>query len=365
MQIARTMKSWNQDYPLKFIQLERLLREKRTVLPIISFKEIQKIVTTIPEPLNDEELLLFLKFHHEIREIVYFEDIPEYIILDTQWLADGFKCIVTADDFQRKRLQNKDEWNDFNQKGKLSQAVIEDIYTNLKLFSQHKTHILKVMEKFNIIIHCNKSIDSQKPCYYVPCMIKRELKEDIHEMFEITDDRKSLWLCFAFTFLPPHLMNHLVASLHREYEFVEVFGEIALFKNMVVFYLDEKGLHKLLVASYANLIQIQIWKSGEGEGSYIHIANNVTEELSNIVKIRFKLTNVPFEKKLKCSTATYDSTVGLTKLFGDGETYHCKTCNSTHNFNDDWSYPFRKQVNIDIFLAYVIAFAQSFNMFKS
>ncbi|CAG2205323.1 unnamed protein product [Mytilus edulis] len=219
MEIARTMKGWNQDYPLKFIQLERLLREKKTSLPILSFEEIKKLADSIPKPLNTEELILFLKYHHEIREIVYFEDIPEYIILDTQWLANAFKCIVTAEDFQRQRLQTRDDWIEFNQKGKLSHAVIEDIYTNLKLFSQHKTHILNLMEKFNIIIPCIKSNNSQNPCYYVPCMIKKELKDDIYERFGIIEDRKSLWLCFEFTFLPPHLMNHLVATLHRKYDF--------------------------------------------------------------------------------------------------------------------------------------------------
>lgn len=340
------MKGWNQDYPLKFIQLERLLREKKTSLPILSFEEIKQLADSIPKPLNTEELILFLKYHHEIREIVYFEDIPEYIILDTQWLANAFKCIVTAEDFQRQRLQTRDDWIEFNQKGKLSHAVIEDIYTNIKLFSQHRTHVLNVMEKFNIIIPSNKSNDSNKTCYYVPCMIKKELKDDIYEMFEIIEDRKSLWLCFEFTFLPPHLMNHLIASLHRKYEFVEVFGKLALFKNTVVFDLDETSLHKLLVVSYANLIQIQIWKSGEGEGSYIDIADNVTDELINIVNMRFKLTNMTFKKKLKCSNATYDSIVGLTQLCGEGKTYSCKTCNRRHNFNDDWSFPFREQVTI-------------------
>lgn len=349
MEIARTMKGWNQDYPLKFIQLERLLREKKTSLPILSFEEIKKLADSIPKPLNTEELILFLKYHHEIREIVYFEDIPEYIILDTQWLANAFKCIVTAEDFQRQRLQTRDDWIEFNQKGKLSHAVIEDIYTNLKLFSQHKTHILNLMEKFNIIIPCIKSNNSQNPCYYVPCMIKKELKDDIYERFGIIEDRKSLWLCFEFTFLPPHLMNHLVATLHRKYDFFEVFEEIALFKNVVVFDLNETGLDKLLVASYANLIQIQIWKSGEGEGSYIDIANDTAKELSKIIDTRFKLTNMTFEKKMKCSTATYDSTVGLTKLCGEGKTHLCKTCNRTHNFNDDWSFPFKEQVTIDMF----------------
>ncbi|CAC5364226.1 unnamed protein product [Mytilus coruscus] len=112
LNLATTMKTWNQDYPIKFIQLEKCLQEKKKELPIISFNEIKQISTEIPNPLNHEELMLYLKFHHELRALVYFEDRPDYIILDTQWLSDAFKCIITAEKFQlgARRHLFTDEW---------------------------------------------------------------------------------------------------------------------------------------------------------------------------------------------------------------------------------------------------------------
>ncbi|CAG2254895.1 unnamed protein product [Mytilus edulis] len=102
LNLARKMRTWDIDYPLKFIQLEKRLHIKKEELqiPIISFTDIKEISTETTQPLSEEELILYLKFHHEIRALVYFEDLPGYIILDTQWLSDAFKTIVTPKTFQ-------------------------------------------------------------------------------------------------------------------------------------------------------------------------------------------------------------------------------------------------------------------------
>ncbi|CAG2242500.1 unnamed protein product [Mytilus edulis] len=247
--------------------------KKKEELPIISYHEIKDISTNTPEPLSEEELILFLKFHHELRALVYFKDLSEYIILDTQWLSDAFRCIVTAQKF-RINIRNQNEWNDFFQRGKLKNAVLEDIFKNeTTIVYEHKDFILKVMEKFDIIIHPNKSEDvDENHCYYVPCMIKEQCPCDIYQMFKVPEDthHRSTWLCFKFRFLPPHLMNHLIASLSRRYAIAQV-GisnqkkmQIAIFRNIVVFELQKTKLRKLLVTTCPNAIQIQVLEFGKG-----------------------------------------------------------------------------------------------------
>ncbi|VDI49311.1 Hypothetical predicted protein [Mytilus galloprovincialis] len=110
LNLARGMRTWNKEYPLKFIQLEQRLQEKKKELPIISYQEMKNISSDTPKPLSEEELILFLEFHHELRALVYFKDLSEYIILDTQWLSDAFRCIVTAQKF-RINIRNQKEWN--------------------------------------------------------------------------------------------------------------------------------------------------------------------------------------------------------------------------------------------------------------
>ncbi|CAG2200572.1 unnamed protein product [Mytilus edulis] len=161
LNLARTMRAWNKDYPLKFIQLEKHLQKKKKELPvpIISLEDIKHMSTETSKPLSDEELMLYLKFHHEIRALVYFEDLPQFIILDTQWLSDAFKIIVTADKFRSKvcRHRNRKKWEDLHDRGVLHSDLLEDILKKDENMYMYKDHIMDVMEKFDIVIRPNKS----------------------------------------------------------------------------------------------------------------------------------------------------------------------------------------------------------------
>ncbi|CAC5363352.1 unnamed protein product [Mytilus coruscus] len=355
--LARGMKSWNKDYPLKFTQLEKCLQEKKIELqiPIITFQELMKISHETPMPMNNEELMLFLKFHHELRAIVYFGDLPDFIILDTQWLSDAFKCIVTAEKFQFhvRRHKMKEKLEDLNVRGILHTEVLDDIFKDkrsvLYKHEQHKDDILNIMEKFDIIIPATRSSPDEKPCYYVPCMVKSKPKYDIYEMFKVTKDtcKKSTWLCFKFRFLPPHLINHLIASLSRKYKIavVDTTGQeksqIALFRGIAVFELQETiKLRKLLLMTCPNLIQIQIFefKKEIKTGMYKNIASFVTEEINKIISRRFKMSNVKYEKKWKCDLKNPDSVTGLIDFSAEQDTeYYCEACTTTHEFNNEWS----------------------------
>ncbi|CAC5403387.1 unnamed protein product [Mytilus coruscus] len=348
--LARGMRTWNKDYPLKFIQLEQRLQEKKKELPIITYKEIKHISTDTPKPLSEEELILFLEYHHELRSLVYFKDLPENIILDTQWLSDAFKCIVTARKFQAS-TKNQKKWNEFYHTGKLSYDVIEDIFKKeTNILYEHKDYILNVMEKFDIIIQSNKLGANKNPYFYVPCMIKAEPERDIYEMFNVPKDihKRSTWLCFKFRFLPPHLMNHLIASLSRKYTVAEVVDskkkkrQIALFKGTAVFELQHETtkFRKLFVMTCPNVIQIQVWEFGEDikRGLYKYIADFVTGELNTVMHTRFKMSNVKFEKTWECGLTEPKCVTGSNKFMEEPITeYQCDTCKIKHVFIDEWS----------------------------
>ncbi|XP_063418954.1 uncharacterized protein LOC134701739 [Mytilus trossulus] len=350
--LARTMRTWNIDYPLKFIQLEQRLQEKKKELPIISYQEIRVISSETPNPLIDKELMLYLLFHHEIRALVYFKDLPDFIILDTQWLSDAFKCIITAEKFRARSIKHQEEWKEFLCKGKLHWEVVEDIFKKEQnILYKHKDHVLNVMDKFDIIIHPNiseRDTADNKPCYYVPCMIKEEPECDIYEMFNVTEGicKKSTWLCFMFRFLPPPLINHLIAALSRKYEVAQVAAKqqkkhIALFRGSAVFELQKtKKLRKLLVMKCSNVIQIQVWQFGKHikKGLYKYIADYVTDEMTKLISTRFKMSNVKFEKKWECGLTKPEFVTGSNNFSEEEDTiYYCETCTTTHEFTDEWS----------------------------
>ncbi|XP_052080487.1 uncharacterized protein LOC127718484 [Mytilus californianus] len=361
LKLSKTNRTWNTEYPLKFIQLEKRLQEKKKELPIITFQELRHIATEVSEPLRDEELILYLKFHHEIRAVVYFEDLPDYIILDTQWLSDAFKCIVTAKKFRAISIKNQQHWKEFYHKGKLHKEVLEDIFQKEEnILYKHKEHILNVMEKFDIIIRpitSERNAATDTSCYYVPCIIKAEPECDIYKMFNVTEDncQKSSWLCFKFRFLPPHLMNHVIASLCRKYEVAEVGvvqqherqntpkRVIALFRGTAVFELKKTTkLSKLLIMTCPNLILVQVLEFGKStnieRGMYKYIADFVTDEMNKIIGTRFKMTNVRFEKKWECGLVKPQSVIGANSFTEEHITeYYCETCANTHVVKDEWA----------------------------
>ncbi|CAG2238539.1 unnamed protein product [Mytilus edulis] len=355
--LAREMRTWNKDYPLKFIQLEKCLQEKKIELsiPIITFQELQKISMETPMPMNTEELMLFLKFHHEIRALVYFEDLPDFIILDTQWLSDAFKCIVTAEKFQSdvSRHRMKDKLQDLKVRGILHSEVLENIFQDEKNIlykhDQHKDDILNVMEKFDIIIPATGDGSDKKTRFYVPCLVKSNPKYDIYKMFNMIKHNwtKSTWLCFKFRFLSPHLINHLIASLSRKYTIAEVNTskrdkrQVALFRGTAVFELQKTSkLRKLLVMKYPGVIQIQVWQFGTQieRGMYKYIGDFVTEDINKIISTRFKMSNVKFDKKWECGLTKPESVTGSNDFSDEQNTkYYCVTCTTIHDFTDEWS----------------------------
>ena len=368
------MRTWNTDYPLKFIQLEQCLQEKKKELPIISYQEMMHMAAATPKPLSVEELRLFLDFHHEIRALVYFKDLPDYIILDTQWLSDAFKCIVTAKKFRAANIRNQKRWEEFYQRGKLHNDVLEDIFKiEQNILYKHKDHVLNVMEKFDIIIRPNisgKDTADAKPCFYVPCMIKEEPECDLYKMFNVTKDicKKSTWLNFKFEFLPPHLINHLIASLSRKYEVAEVATkqhkkQVALFRGSGVFELQKATqLRKLLVMKCPNAIQIQVWQFGKQvvRGMYKYIADFVLEEITEIISTRFKMSNVKFEKKWECGLTKPESVTGTFDFSEEQETiYYCKTCSTIHEFIGEWSD--LQQSSSDVSIIYLFIFDEFYN----
>ncbi|CAG2238276.1 unnamed protein product [Mytilus edulis] len=121
---ASNSQNWNREYPVKFLQLEKAINsESKQIIP---FDRVKELGANISIPITDnKELRLFLRFQHEVGNLIYYEDIPSYIILDPQWLVNAFKCIVTAKQFQLKlpHLQ----WEELKQTGKMDKKLLDAI----------------------------------------------------------------------------------------------------------------------------------------------------------------------------------------------------------------------------------------------
>ncbi|XP_071177528.1 uncharacterized protein [Mytilus edulis] len=344
---AKSTANWNREYPVKFIQMEKAINYELTIgKQIISFERLKELGEKIPLPITDnKELHLFLRYEHEheIGNVIFFEDIPSYIILDPQWLANAFKCIVTAQQFQFElpHLQ----WDNLKKTGKMDPKLLEEIFKKQSADMRiHKEHILEVIEKFDIIIYPLLLTESgnvqREHSFYVPCMLQTLKIKDIDVLFNVPNASKSTCLCFVFSFLPPYLISNLIVSCLREYPLAVVKGEIGLFKDCCVFNIDRTGCAKFVLAKSSHMIQLQVWQWDEVDTEVNQAVLKVVErEINRIVNTRYKLKTVSFEKKWKCETTSFSFDTGFLEFdqVNDGKNYYCEEHATVHKYKDYWS----------------------------
>ncbi|CAC5424363.1 unnamed protein product [Mytilus coruscus] len=82
--------------------------------------EILEIAANTNQPMSGpDEVEAFLVYHHGIGTYIYFKNLPDYVVLFPQWLANAFRCIVFSDIFQDDASVIA-KWKQFRTTGRLS-----------------------------------------------------------------------------------------------------------------------------------------------------------------------------------------------------------------------------------------------------
>ncbi|CAG2244524.1 unnamed protein product [Mytilus edulis] len=240
---AREMDNWGSAFPLKWILLEHLIEiNKSKGRNFISLNDMFKLARHHDiKILKEDELLLFLRFQHNIGNIIFFENVRDLIILRPQWLADAFRCLV-SDRFDDSKLHHREDWTLFKRQGKISESLITELFESKDgcQFSGQKNNLQKVMEKLDIIVKIEES------SYIIPSKMPSSTFATVCEKFGILTKicKRTSWLCFKFEFLPPSFFNHLSAWFIRKYHPSKADGGIALYRGICMFDFEESGCKK-------------------------------------------------------------------------------------------------------------------------
>ncbi|CAG2203599.1 unnamed protein product [Mytilus edulis] len=114
---AQNMKNWGECMPLKWILLEYVIEINEEGRNFITFSDIAKMAKHPEIDIqNTEDVLLFLRYQHEVGNLIFFDEIQDLIILNPQWLVDAFRCLV-SDKFDAT-IQHSDDWTTFENTGK-------------------------------------------------------------------------------------------------------------------------------------------------------------------------------------------------------------------------------------------------------
>ncbi|CAG2222393.1 unnamed protein product [Mytilus edulis] len=142
---TKALSNWEENLPIRWIVLEKEMYRKQTETAIlfseaegetprcenkkvILYTEAECLATECSFPdvqKETSELDSFLKYEHEIGNIVFFKEVKEYIVLDPEWLVDVFRCFVSHD-YNGEAL-GMPEWAVLDETGKLEDALIEKL----------------------------------------------------------------------------------------------------------------------------------------------------------------------------------------------------------------------------------------------
>ncbi|VDI12840.1 Hypothetical predicted protein [Mytilus galloprovincialis] len=350
-EVAKETMFFEEALPTQWIQLENALsvlkhESKQNILSFQNIVELSQITF-----IGKEQLLPFLTYQHKIGNIIFFEDINEYIILQPEWLVKCFRCLV-CDDHEFKRnhaIVNSTNWQHLEKTGQLSDDIIDRLFEKEPEleFGKYKTHILNVMEKFDILVK-PKFIDTKDnsssipDSYYMPCMIKQQSTslDSIRNMFEGENCRFSCspWLILEFKFLPLAYFNHILFYYITRYKVCEKKAQKTLYRGKTLVNLDKTGLRKLCICFSKNAIALQVWTLSDVDDN---INRTILEELcKKIEELKERLRqSISYDIKAKCSKGDYSNKEGRMTFEELGEKcenghYVCSEHNERHSKDD-------------------------------
>lgn len=303
---------WGDILPVRWIhfeeEIDRLINKGEFV---ISYDQAKSLAVTCSFSVDKEtsELDSFLKYEHEIGNLIFFEDIKSFIILEPKWLVDVFRCFVAPFKFQRGSL-NMPEWSRLQTTGNLPDILIEKLFTKVQMQNEHKPYALQIMEKFDIIV---KPITmGQNDEYYMPCMIKASGFDEILDAFNVHNVKcsRTSWFGLQFDFLPPAFFNHILVTFLTKYSLCIVSkGRLAIYRGIGVFDLEDGYCQKLVVCLSENSVAMQVWQFQNGDGLCYQRERKYLTTIVDFLQQKYRI-KIHYKCYLKCPDETHDNRKG-------------------------------------------------------
>ncbi|XP_060589589.1 uncharacterized protein LOC132744824 [Ruditapes philippinarum] len=175
--------------PAKWIQLEEALKGNKENRKILKYKDVQNIDKSTDLPINDEEQLkLFLKYHHAKGTIVYFDEekLRDFVVIDPQFLVDAFKCIITSKRFCKWRSDIHVLWEKLIETAVLDKYLLNSIWEHddKNRFMEHRDILLAFLQRHRIL--AEMQVIDEITCdargtgkYIVPSLLKSQGDQSI------------------------------------------------------------------------------------------------------------------------------------------------------------------------------------------
>ena len=127
-----------------------------------------------------------MNYLHDLRTLIHFDDTKELnklVVLDSQWLVDIFKKVITVKPYDPKEKKFLDQWRKLEREGILDENLLAHVWEPLLENKVTSESLIGIMEKFSLLCPCPSDSSSIKS-YLVPSMLKSHSSEDVFELVE-------------------------------------------------------------------------------------------------------------------------------------------------------------------------------------
>ncbi|KAL3854017.1 hypothetical protein ACJMK2_013301, partial [Sinanodonta woodiana] len=324
--LAQKQDFWGTTIPARWLALENVLlklaKEGKKVIP---YTEVEILNESLEVKLESREALdAFLKFEHELGHCIFFgnetnETLRAHVMLDPQWLIEGLKVWIHSDDIIKKHPELTNQWYQFRRTGRLTEELIELLWSKHPELHEHQKHLLSVMEKLNIIAKAplKDEHSAQDTFYWVPCMVQMSGSDYSKTLGDGEDLIMTPALCFVSTtkFIHVGVFHRLLAACLTKWQPCKKGDEYLMFSGLCEFELNKDHVLVLSFNDYviqANVIRYSTRKYNPELSLCITTREYLFSTLREIADLLCPACD--FDIYIKCAKTSPLSNEGLHKI---------------------------------------------------
>ena len=342
--VAKELPHMKEAVPIKWLKFEKEMQAKKDEgNKWISLEETKEVAREVCDVSDKEEFRTLLNFLHDQRVLIHFDDTPELskmVVLDTQWLINVFKEVITIRPFDSKEKKFKELWFRLEKEGVLEEPLLEHVWGPLYRKEDTCQSLIAIMEKFSLLCSWPSSDGSCGMQYLVPSMLMSHPPEEIMKLIA-SAKIPSLFIKFETGQVPPGLFPRLVLQvLQWCKEECTKPEHPQLYHNFVRIYSSEEVNCSIILLCHMSSIEVVVYKDDDGlemahgsksaigslvSSNHDTFASVVLRKLELILEYMRKefcwLQNMKYEVSFLCPVCCQGGTFRVCKRHS---TEHCK-----------------------------------------
>ena len=256
---AKAQPNWGEELPMRWLLLfSKLNKMAQNGRKIISKKDLRQLNTTLPSPLQIEEIDVFLNFHHSLGHILYFQcsELQDTIVLDPTLVVDAFRSIITSPTLCQFTTIRRHAWSNLKQ-GIIKDKQISALWACDEFATLEKYHdpLIAMMSKLDLLVKpkCYKSGENVYCSYFVvPSMIQQSGDGVACEMFKKHPISQSVSFVFKRKLLPVGVFSRLLAACMSLWPIERKH----LYYGMCLYDVDQ--FHSMLICKIEHVIHLSV-----------------------------------------------------------------------------------------------------------